>query len=296
MRVVSDTLQWRLGDSGTWQTLMSLSTVTDGVAFGGMVVDKTLVLAEMEAGSGGGELILEYVHDESKFPPGRPAVYPIAYDADTKIWTSDGRLDLTTIAAAGETVSKPYQINIIEPLLQLSQNFDPKKWNPLYNFKLKVLSSNTFSTIDYVPPVIADDWSKYIMIANETVSINMPSNASDKIRMVFDGQFIGATHYTTFGMPEWFDPNERTTIANEIGYQQRRGIYNHIVCDFDLENGKIYGTTSQTFVSYDKIGSAQGVYYPINAVAWPQIVLSKYAYNGYNAMPYKGRLRIYNRG
>ena len=53
MRVVSDTLQWRLGDSGTWQTLMSLSTVTDGAAFGGMVVDKTLVLAEMEAGGGG---------------------------------------------------------------------------------------------------------------------------------------------------------------------------------------------------------------------------------------------------
>ena len=54
MRVVSDTLQWRLGDSGTWQTLMSLSTVTDGAAFGGMVVDKTLVLAEMEAGGGSG--------------------------------------------------------------------------------------------------------------------------------------------------------------------------------------------------------------------------------------------------
>ena len=244
----------------------------------------------------GGELILEYVHDESKFQPGRPAVYPIAYDADTKIWTSDGRLDLTTIAAAGETVSKPYQINIIEPLLQLSQDFDPKKWNPIATFKLKVLSSNTFSTSDYVPPVIADDWSKYIMIANETVSINIPSNASDKIRMVFDGQFTGATRYTIFGMTEWFDPNASTTIANEIGYQQRRGIYNHIVCDFDLENGKIYGTTSQTFVSYDKIGSAQGVYYPINAVAWPQIVLSKYAYTGYNAMPYKGRLRIYNRG
>ena len=244
----------------------------------------------------GEELILEYVHDESKFPPGRPAIYPIAYDADTKIWTSDGRLDLTTIAAAGETVSKPYQINIIEPLLQLSQNFDHKKWNPVSTFKLKVLSSNTFSTSDYVPPVIADDWSKYIMIANETVSINMPSNASDKIRMVFDGQFAGATRYTTFGMTEWVDPNASTTIANEIGYQQRRGIYNHIVCDFDLENGKIYGTTSQTFVSYDKIGSAQGVYYPINAVAWPQIVLSKYALNGYIAMPYKGRLRIYNRG
>ena len=113
----------------------------------------------------------------------------------------------------------------------------------------------------------------------------MPSNASDKIRMVFDGQFTGATRYTTFGTPEWFDPNENTTIANEIGYQQRRGIYNHIVCDFDLENGKIYGTTSQTFVSHNKIGSAQGVYYPINAVAWPQIVLSKYAYTGYNAMP-----------
>lgn len=331
MRVVSDTLQWRLGDSGTWQTLMSLSTVTDGAAFGGMVVDKTLVLAEVEAGDAdislgltaatpgqiikvktvqdgkpteweavdmpsGGELILEYVHDESKFPPGRPAVYPIAYDADTKIWTSDGRLDLTTIAAAGETVSKPYQINIIEPLLQLSQNFDHKKWNPIARFKLKVLSSNTFSTGDYVPPVIADDWSKYIMIANETVSINMPSNASDKIRMVFDGQFIGATRYATFGMTEWFDPNARTTIANEIGYQQRRGIYNHIVCDFDLENGKIYGTTSQTFVSYDKIGSAQGVYYPTDAAAWPQIVLSKYAQHSYDAMPYKGRLRIYNRG
>lgn len=245
----------------------------------------------------GGELILEYVHDESKFPPGRPAVYPIAYDADTKIWTSDGRLDLTTIAAAGETVSKPYQINIIEPLLQLSQDFDHKKWNPVSTFKLKVLSSNTFSTSDYVPPVIADDWSKYIMIANETVSINMPSNASDKIRMVFDGQFTGATRYAMFGMTEWLDPNSRTTIANEIGYQQRRGIYNHIVCDFDLENGKIYGTTSQTFVSYDKIGSAQGVYYPTDAVAWPQIVLTKYAYAvGYNAMPYKGRLRIYNRG
>lgn len=245
---------------------------------------------------GGGELILEYVHDESKFSPAYPAVYPIAYDADTKIWTSDGRLDLTTIAAAGETVSKLYQINIIEPLLQLSPNFDQKKWNPLAQFKLKVLSSNTFSTGDYVPPVIADDWSKYIMIANETVSINMPSNASDKIRMVFDGQFIGATRYETFGGPQWFEPNSNTTIANEISYQQRKGIYNHIVCDFDLENGKIYGTTSQTFVSYDKIGSAQGVYYPINAVAWPQIVLNLYSYIGYNSMPYKGRLRIYNRG
>ena len=246
---------------------------------------------------GGGELILEYVHDESKFPPAYPAVYPIAYDADTKIWTSDGRLDLTTIAAAGETVSGWYQINIIEPLLQLSQNFDQKKWNPVYQFKLKVLSSNTFSTSDYVPPVIADDWSKYIMIANETVSINMPSNASDKIRMVFDGQFLGATRYATFGAAEWFDPNGNTTIANEIGYQQRKGIYNRIVCDFDLENGKIYGTTSQTFVSYDKIGSAQGAYYPTDAVAWPQIVLSRYAQlAGYIAMPYKGRLRIYNRG
>ena len=487
MRVVSDTLQWRLGDSGTWQTLMSLSTVTDGAAFGGMVVDKTLVLAEMEAGGGGGgtadavtytpqtlteeqksqartnigagqpvfvvnvtkvsqgggytadktaaeieaayqagrtivcktqadfwiasipvelplvsrnqervfifavdqlmgenalftitvnisdsgveantreveiykrpvggipksdleqsvqtslakadtaislgltaatpgqiikvkavqdgkpteweavdmpsggELILEYVHDESKFSPAYPAVYPIAYDADTKIWTSDGRLDLTTIAAAGETVSKPYQINIIEPLLQLSQDFNQKKWNPLATFKLKVLSANTFSTINYVPPVIADDWSKYIMIANETVSINMPSNASDKIRMVFDGQFIGATRYATFGKVDWLDPNGNTTIVNEIGYQQRKGIYNHIVCDFDLENGKIYGTTSQTFVSYEKIGSAQGVYYPTDAAAWPQIVLSQYATTtvGYNAMPYKGRLRIYNRG
>lgn len=331
MRVVSDTLQWRLGDTGTWQTLMSLSTVTDGAAFGGMVVDKTLVLAEVEAGDAdislgltaatpgqiikvktvqdgkpteweavdmpsGGELILEYVHDESKFPPGRPAVYPIAYDADTKIWTSDGRLDLTTIAAAGETVSKPYQINIIEPLLQLSQDFDQKKWNPVATFKLKVLSANTFSTSDYVPPVIADDWSKYIMIANETVSINMPSNASDKIRMVFDGQFIGATRYTTLGTTEWFDPNGNTTIANEIGYQQRKGIYNHIVCDFDLENGKIYGTTSQTFVSYEKIGSAQGVYYPTDAAAWPQIVMSQHARLGYVAMPYKGRLRIYNRG
>lgn len=244
----------------------------------------------------GGELILEYVHDESKFSPAYPAVYPIAYDADTKIWTSDGRLDLTTIAAAGETVSKWYQINIIEPLLQLSPNFDQKKWNPLAQFKLKVLSSNTFSTGDYVPPVIADDWSKYIMIANETVSINMPSNASDKIRMVFDGQFTGATRYATFGGSQWFEPNSNTTIANEISYQQRRGIYNHIVCDFDLENGKIYGTTSQTFVSYDKIGSAQGVYYPINAVAWPQIVLNLYSYAGYNSMPYKGRLRIYNRG
>lgn len=245
---------------------------------------------------GGGELILEYVHDESKFAPGRPAVYPIAYDADTKIWTSDGRLDLTTIAAAGETVSGWYQINIIEPLLQLSPNFDQKKWNPVSQFRLKVLSSNTFSTSDYVPPVIANDWSKYIMIANETVSINMPSNASDKIRMVFDGQFLGATHYTTFGMNQWFDPNSNTTIANEIGYQQRKGIYNHIVCDFDLENGKIYGTTSQTFVSYEKIGSAQGAYYPTDAVAWPQIVLSQYATLGYIAMPYKGRLRIYNRG
>lgn len=243
----------------------------------------------------GGELILEYVHDESKFPPGRPAVYPIAYDADTKIWTSDGRLDLTTIAAAGEILGW-YQINIIEPLLQLSQNFDQKKWNPVAQFKLKVLSANTFSTSDYVPPVIADDWSKYIMIANETVSINMPSNASDKIRMVFDGQFLGATRYMTFGITEWFDPNGKTTIANEIGYQQRKGIYNHIVCDFDLENGKIYGTTSQAFVSYDKIGSAQGVYYPTDAAAWPQIVVSRYARNGYTAMPYKGRLRIYNRG
>ena len=134
------------------------------------------------------------------------------------------------------------------------------------------------------------------MIANETVSINMPSNASDKIRMVFDGQFIGATRYTTFGMTEWFDPNASTTIANEIGYQQRKGIYNHVVCDFDLENGKIYGTTSQTYVSSNKIGSAQGVSYPTDAVAWPQIVVSRYAQLGYIAMPYKGRLRIYNRG
>ena len=67
MRVVSDTLQWRLGDSGTWQTLMSLSTVTDGAAFGGMVVDKTLVLAEMEAGGGGGGTA-----DAVTYPPQTP--------------------------------------------------------------------------------------------------------------------------------------------------------------------------------------------------------------------------------
>lgn len=48
MRVVSDAIQWRLGDSGTWQTLMSLTSVMDGASFGGMVVDKTLVLAEAE--------------------------------------------------------------------------------------------------------------------------------------------------------------------------------------------------------------------------------------------------------
>ena len=51
MRVVSDSLQWRLGDSGTWQTLMSLATATTGASFGGMVVGKTLVLAEV--GNGG---------------------------------------------------------------------------------------------------------------------------------------------------------------------------------------------------------------------------------------------------
>ena len=51
MRVVSGSLQWRLGDSGTWQTLMSLATATTGASFGGMVVGKTLVLAEV--GNGG---------------------------------------------------------------------------------------------------------------------------------------------------------------------------------------------------------------------------------------------------
>lgn len=251
---------------------------------------------DMPTGGGGGELILDYIHDDSKFPPGRPAIHPIAYDADTKVWTSDGSIDLTTIAAAGTAVNGRYQINIIDPLLQINGDFDRTKWNPIGTFVLTILSANTFSTGDYVPPVIAADWSKYIMISSETVTINMPSNASDKIRMVFDGQFLGATHYTTFGMTEWFDPNSRTTVSNEIGYQQRRGIYNHIVCDFDLENGKIYGTVSQAFVSYDKIGSAYGVYYPSAATTWPQIVLSRYARLGYIAIPYKGRLRIYNRG
>lgn len=245
---------------------------------------------------GAGELILDYIHDDSKFPPGRPAIHPIAYDADTKVWTSDGSIDLTTIAAAGTAVNGRYQINIIDPLLQINGDFDRTKWNPIGTFVLTILSANTFSTGDYVPPVIVADWSKYIMISNETVTINMPSNASDKIRMVFDGQFLGAAHYSTFGMNEWFDPNSRTTVSNEIGYQQRRGIYNHIVCNFDLENGKIYGTVSQAFVSYDKIGSAYGVYYPSAATTWPQIVLSRYAHLGYCAMPYKGRLRIYNRG
>ncbi len=51
MRVVSDALQWRLGDSDTWQTLMSLTSIADGASFGGMVVDKTLVLAETEDSS-----------------------------------------------------------------------------------------------------------------------------------------------------------------------------------------------------------------------------------------------------
>ena len=51
MRVVSDSLQWRLGSTGTWQTLMSLATATTGASFGGMVVGKTLVLAEV--GNGG---------------------------------------------------------------------------------------------------------------------------------------------------------------------------------------------------------------------------------------------------
>lgn len=251
---------------------------------------------DMPSGGGVGELILDYIHDESKFPPGRPAIHPIAYDADTKVWTSDGSIDLTTIAAAGAAVNGRYQINIIDPLLQITQEFDRTKWNPLGTFALTILSANTFSTGDYVPPVIATDWSKYIMISNETVTINMPSNASDKIRMVFDGQFLGATNYSTFGTITWLDPNSRTTVSNENGYQQRRGIYNHIVCNFDLENGKIYGTVSHAFVSNDKIGSAYGVYYPYAATTWPQIVLSRGARVGYFAMPYKGRLRIYNRG
>ena len=51
MRFVSDSLQWRLGSTGTWQTLMSLATATTGASFGGMVVGKTLVLAEV--GNGG---------------------------------------------------------------------------------------------------------------------------------------------------------------------------------------------------------------------------------------------------
>lgn len=251
---------------------------------------------DMPSGGGAGELILDYIHDDSKFPPGRPAIHPIAYDADTKVWTSDGSIDLTTIAAAGTAVNGRYQINIIDPLLQINREFDRTKWNPIATFVLTILSANTFSTGDYVPPVIVADWSKYIIISNETVTINVPSNASDKIRMVFDGQFWGATRYATIGITEWFDPNSHTTVSSEIGYQQRRGIYNHIVCDFDLENGKIYGTVSQAFVSYDKIGSAYGVYYPSAATTWPQIVLSQYARLGYSAMPYKGRLRIYNRG
>lgn len=251
------------------------------------------------AGGGGGssanELILEYIHDESKFKAGRPAIYPTSYDKDTKVWTADGSIDLTTIAAVGNEVSEYYQINIIDPLLQLNAAFDKRKWIPGSTVKITILSENTFSTGTYVPPITPDDWSKYIIISNDGVNITIPSSASNKIRMVFDGQFVGATKYAVFGQTEWFDPNASTTISNQIGYQQRKSIYNHIVCDFDLEDGKIYGTVSQCFVSFEAIGNEQGIYYPYDSESWPDIVMSRYAHIGYMAMPYKGRLRIYNR-
>lgn len=244
--------------------------------------------------SGAPRLVLDYVHDESKFSDFAP-IYPTAYDADTGVWTTDGQVDLTTLAAVGAEVGQRLQLNIIDPALLLNQNFDRTKWAYLVNFKMKVLSANTFSGL--TPNITPTDFSHYIIIPNRAVVLNLPTGLSNKIRFEFEGQFGGATRYPTFGSTQWFDPNSATTIANQIAYQQRHGIFNHIISDFELRDGYIRGTTRQIFVSAETIGNEEGEYYPYAADSWPtQIVLSVYAHVYYAAMPYKGRLRIYDMG
>lgn len=246
-------------------------------------------------GSGGDVLILDYIHDDSKFSPGRPAIHPIAYDADTKVWTADASVDLTTLAAVGTAVYGRYQLCIIDPLSKLGADFDIKKWCAPSVAILTVLSANTFST-DFAPSRVMDSWTDYIFVSNEQVNIPMPSTAGEKIRMIFDGAFTGPTRYAMVGTTQWFDPNGATTFSPQFGYQQRKGFYTHIVCDFDLVGGKIFGTVSEQYVSFNGIGSAEGIYFPLSAKSWPDLLIGAYATIGYSAMPYGARLRIYNRG
>ena len=238
-----------------------------------------------------GTLVLDYIHDEEDLLK----IYPTAYDATSGIWTTDGQVDLTTLAAVGEEAPGFYQLNIIDPIFLLSQDFDKSKWAGYKIFKLKILSENTFSGL--TPSVVPEDLSKYIVIKNVAVVLDLPTGLSNRLRFEFEGQFKGVSRYSTFGMPEWFDPNGRTTIANEIGYNHNYAIYNHIISDFELAGGYIKGHTKQIFVSTSRVGSGQGEYYPFAAESWPtKIYLSRYAHVGYESMPYKGRLRIYDIG
>ena len=246
-----------------------------------------------------GKLVVDYVHDESKIPADKPLLHPIAYDSATKIWTVDDTVDLTTLAEVGAQVATPYQLNVIDPAAQLSQNFNVNEWVTLGDggagsFKMTVLSANTFSGI--TPSVTPADFTKYILCPAITVNITMPTGLSNRIRMVWDGEFKGATRYATFGTTEWFDPNGATTIANIIGYQHRWGFYNHIVSDFVLEEGKIHGTVQQSYIAKQQSGYIAGVFYEKTAAYWPDMAISRYAHTYYLAMPYGGRLRIYDMG
>ena len=167
MRVVSDTLQWRLGDSGTWQTLMSLSTVTDGAAFGGMVVDKTLVLAEMEAGGGGGgtadavTYTPQSLTDEQKLQARtnigaytKPASGIPKSDLAQSVQTSLAKAD--TAISLGLTAATPGQIIKVKTV----QDGKPTEWeavNPDYTLTVTVNTQDGVTVTGQTVTVRAGD-------------------------------------------------------------------------------------------------------------------------------------------
>ena len=183
MRVVSDTLQWRLGDSGTWQTLMSLSTVTDGAAFGGMVVDKTLVLAEMEAGGGGGgtadavTYTPQSLTDEQKLQARtnigaytKPASGIPKADLAESVQTSLAKAD--TAISLGLTAATPGQIIKVKTV----QDGKPTeweavdmpsgdKWEKLYNGTIQIEQETMLVEVDIPRSDSAKEFHVYLHFA-----------------------------------------------------------------------------------------------------------------------------------
>ena len=265
------------------------ATAAVGQYFRAKTVDENGLVTEVEAvdaptGGGGGKLLIDYVHDDDKLA----YVIQIAgYDADTGVWTTDGAIDLTTV-----TFEPFSQISLKDPLAKIG----PENQSSLLGQTLgrvTVTGTNTF-TFSSNPNTTEFTPEDYVLIPNVKVTFASIPSTVKRMRMVLEGQFLAGTRYCTFGWNKWFDPNGQTTVAAEKKYRAGKAIYSVIVSDFYIENGYIRGTTKQIYFDTGAIGSAEGIYFPTAGDSFPDMVFSEYAHAGYNAMPYKGRVRLYD--